>query len=272
MIMLRILAAALALSTAAMATAPAPALAAAAADTPQMSRQERQDHDLFVQANAEFQRRGYPALAHRLPALRQALDRMPADYGQLVEQSGQHVVRVTDPGDVLIMMIGLSAAAAKDGGNAKGATALPNVYGDIALMLASEAVEARRYDEGIAYLDRVLKVQPKNWLLLVEKAAALQGLARWNDALALADAALADNDMLMVLHRGPFHRRRGFSLIELDRLDEAKAAYEAALEIDPEDANAKRELDYIAQLKAGAPPTAHQVISPLSPTPPPPTS
>ena len=184
MIMLRILAAALALSTAAMATAPAPALAAAVADTPQMSRQERQDHDLFVQANAEFQRRGYPALARRLPALRQALDRMPADYGQLVEQSGQHVVRVTDPGDVLIMMIGLSAAAAKDGGNAKGATALPNVYGDIALMLASEAVEARRYDEGIAYLDRVLKVQPKNWLLLVEKAAALQGLARWNDALA----------------------------------------------------------------------------------------
>ncbi|WP_292077593.1 MULTISPECIES: hypothetical protein [Brevundimonas] len=160
--MLRILAAALALSTAALTTAPAPALAAAVADTPQMSRQEARAHDLFVQANTDFQRRGYPALARRLPALRQALDRMSADYGQLVEQAGQHVVRVTDPGDVLLMMVGLLAAAGKNGNGAKGATALPNVYGDIALMLASEAVEARRYEEGISYLDRALKVQPKN--------------------------------------------------------------------------------------------------------------
>lgn len=268
--MLRTLAAALALLTAALMTPPAPALAAAVAATPQMSRQESRDHDLFVQANTDFQQRGYSALARRLPALRQALDRMPADYGQLVEQAGQHVVRVSDPGDVLMMMVGLSAAAGKNGSGATGATALPNVYGDIALMLASEAVEARRYEEGISYLDRVLKVQPKNWLLLVEKAAALQGLGRWNDALVLADAALADDDMLMLLHRGPFHRRRGFSLIELGRLDEAKAAYEAALQIDPDDANAKRELEYIAELKGGALPTAPQVLSPLSLTPAPP--
>lgn len=267
--MLKILAAALAISTAVLTASPTLARPSAAAAAPQMSRQERQDHDLFVRANTEFQRQGYPALARRLPALRQALDRMPADYGQAFEQDGQTVVRLTDPGDVLVSMVAVSAAA-KDG-EAKGATAMPNVYGDIALMLASEAVEARRYEEGIAYLDRVLKVQPKNWLLLVEKAAALQGLARWDDALTLADAALADDDLLMTLHRGPFHRRRGFSLIELGRLDEAKAAYDAALAIDPDDANAKRELEYISQLKAGAAPTPPQVVAPLSPVPPPPT-
>ncbi|WP_312185297.1 tetratricopeptide repeat protein [Brevundimonas vesicularis] len=108
-------------------------------------------------------------------------------------------------------------------------------------------------------------------MLLVEKAAALQGLGRWDDALVLADAALADDDMEMPLHRGPFHRRRGFSLIELGRLDEAKAAYEAALKIDSDDANAKRELEYIAELKGGASPTAPPKISPLSPSPAPPT-
>ena len=264
--MLKIFVATLALSTVAMATRPATALApAVAAASPQMTRQERQDHDLFIRANGEFQRRGYPGLARHLPALRQALDRMPADYGQVAEQDGQNIVRLTDPGDVVVMMIALSATAQKDGA-AKGATALPNVYGDIALMLASDAVEARRYEEGVAYLDRVLKAQPKNWLLLVEKAAALQGLGRWDEALALSDAALADNDVMMVLHRGPFHRRRGFSLIELGRLDEAKAAYEAALQIDPDDANAKRELEYISQLKAGAAPAAPQVVAPQSST------
>ena len=269
--MLKVLAAALSVLTAVITTGPATARTpAAAVATPQMSRQERQDHDRLMQANQDFQRRGYPGLARHLPALRQALDRMAADYGQVAEQDGQNVVRLTDPGDVVVMMIALSATAQKDGA-AKGATALPNVYGDMALMLASDAVEARRYEEGVAYLDRVLKAQPKNWLLLVEKAAALQGLGRWDEALALSDAALADNDVLMILHRGPFHRRRGFSLIELGRLDEAKAAYEAALQIDADDANAKRELDYISQLKAGAPPTPPQVIAPLSPTSAPPT-
>lgn len=267
--MLKVLATAAALATATMTAAPTQALATAiAADAPEMSRQEKRDHDLFVRANTDFQRRGHSALARHIPALRQALDRMPADYGQVIDRDGQSIVRVSDPGDVLIMLVSFAAADDKGERRAGSATALPNVYGDIAMMLASEAVEARRYEEAIAYLDRTLKIQPQNWMLLSEKAAALQGLARWEEALTLADNALASPDILMVLHRGPFHRRRGFSLIELGRLDEAKAAYEAALELDPEDANAKRELEYIAQLKAGAPPTAPQVVAPLAPEPP----
>ncbi|WP_395942631.1 tetratricopeptide repeat protein [Brevundimonas sp.] len=267
--MLKVLAAAMTLAIAAMTTTPAHALAtAAAADAPEMSQQEKRDHDLFVRANTDFQRRGHAALARHLPALRQALDRMPADYGQVANGDGQSIVRVSDPGDVLIMLVSFAAAHEKGEQPAGSATALPNVYGDITMMLASEAVEARRYEEAVAYLDRTLKVQPQNWMLLSEKAAALQGLARWEEALALADDALASSDLLMALHRGPFHRRRGFSLIELGRLDEAKAAYEAALELDPEDANARRELEYIAQLKAGAPATAPQVIAPFAPEPP----
>ena len=262
--MLKVLAAAAALATAAMTTGPALAVTAAtAANAPEMSRQEKRDHDLFLRASADFQRRGHSALARHLPALRQALDRMPTDYGQVVEQDERTIIRVSDPGDVLIMLTALAASGSKMEQPGSGAAAMPNVYGDITLMLASEAVDARRYEEGIAYLDRTLKIQPQNWMLLSEKIAALQGLARWEEALALADDALASPDLLMLLHRGPFYRRRGFSLIELGRLEEAKAAYEAALELDPEDANAKRELEYIDQLKAGASPTEPQVVAPL---------
>lgn len=262
--MWKALAAAALFATATIMSTPEPAVAAATAvPAPEMSHQEKQDHDLFLRASADFQRRGHSGLARHIPALRQALDRMPADYGQMVEQDGRTIVRVSDPGDVLIMLTALAASDEKRRQSPGGAAAMPNVYGDITLMLASDAVETRRYEEGIAYLDRTLKIQPQNWMLLSEKAAALQGLARWEEALTLADDALASPDLLMILHRGPFYRRRGFSLIELGRLDEAKAAYEAALELDPEDANAKRELEYIAQLKAGAPPTEPQVVAPL---------
>lgn len=265
--MLRILAASLVLATASLATAaPSRAYAVQTGGSPSQSPQERRDAAIYERAAQDFQERGYAGLANHLSALRAALDRMPTDYIQITEQDGTVVARLSDTSDILIMMIAL--AQPNDKGEARPAVATANVYGEIALILGSDAVERRRYDEAIAYLDRVLTIQPSNWQLLAEKAAALQGAARWTEALALADAALAEDDLLLALHKGPFHRRRGFSLIELGRLDEARAAYEAALEIDAEDSSAKAELDYITKLQSGVPATAVQIISPASPPPP----
>lgn len=55
--------------------------------------------------------------------------------------------------------------------------------------------------------------------------------------------------------RAHLQRGRGFALTELGRLDEAEAAYNEALKIDPNDDRAKHELEYIAHLKAGGSPT-----------------
>lgn len=265
--MLRILAASLVLATAPLSvSAPATAQTAQLRAANFQTRQEVRDAQTYDRAIKDFQSRGYAGLTRHLPALRAAFDRMPDDYAQVVVQHETSVARLSGGGDVLLMMVMLSAP--DDTGKSRAAITLANVYGDIALLLASEAVEGRRYDEALAYLDRALKIQPANWLLLSEKIVALQGAQRWDEALALADEALDSDDILLTLHDDAFHRRRGFSLIELGRLDEAKAAYEAALAIDEDDANAKRELDYINKLQAGAPPTAINFVAPASTTPP----
>ena len=53
------------------------------------------------------------------------------------------------------------------------------------------------------------------------------------DALAAVDAAIAKNP-----ESGSLHELRGYTLARLERMDEAKAEYAKALEIDPEDAEA----------------------------------
>ena len=45
-------------------------------------------------------------------------------------------------------------------------------------------------------------------------------------------------------------RARGVTLIELGRLDEAEGALRASLDLEPDSAVARRELDYIAELRA----------------------
>ena len=90
-------------------------------------------------------------------------------------------------------------------------------------------------------LDRGLALQGDDWMLLKEKASALQAGGRHEEALAVLDQALELDSLRILLNAGPLHRGRGFSLIEQGRLKEARAAYDAALELDPEDGHARRQ-------------------------------
>jgi tetratricopeptide (TPR) repeat protein len=177
---------------------------------------------------------------------------------------GVTVVRSADMPDGIVLMVMAGALAEKTGGKSV-VSQKPNVYPDIALILTSEAVERKAFQEAIGYADRGLALQPENWGLLFEKGAALQGLRRWQDGLTLADKALAGEYLLLTMHQAPFHRRRGFSLVELGRLEEARAAYEEALKIEPDNAVAKQELEYVSGLMKGAKPTAPYLVNPNKP-------
>jgi len=76
---------------------------------------------------------------------------------------------------------------------------------------------------------------------------------RWAEALAAYDAALAavgddDTKAKALIMRG-----RGYVLTELNRLDDAEAAYNDSLKVDPGNTLALHELDYIKKLRAGQP-------------------
>jgi tetratricopeptide (TPR) repeat protein len=97
--------------------------------------------------------------------------------------------------------------------------------------------------------------------LLGERDAALAALHRPADALADSDEGLR-LPQLTDSHRARFLRGRGFALTELNRLDEAEAAYNDSLKIDPNNPIALRELQYIAGLRAGRPRTATELSLP----------
>lgn len=232
-----------------------------------LSGQEARDHAIYEAAMRDFERSGFAGLNDHLPKLNQALDRAPASYPAVQQGRDRLIVRATDPADGMMLSL-LAGSMASTDGRDRTVVVQPNVYPVIALMLGSAAVEQQDYERAITILDRGLALQPNDRFLMAERISALHGMGRWEAALEAADAALASNDLLILTDSGRFHRRRGLSLTELGRLDEAQAAYEAALEENPEDAAAKQELDYVRGLRAGRPSTEVQIVAPSAPAAP----
>lgn len=232
----------------------------------ELSRQERRDLDLVERAMRDMQARGMVGLDRHLPALRRALDGAPATYPQMEQRAkDEWIIRSDDIGETMVLATVVQSMAGGDVVHAMTVRQQPNVYPLIALILGSEAVERRRFDDAVTVLDRGLALQDDDWMLLKEKASALQSGGRHDDALAVLDQALAAESLRILLNAGPLHRGRGFSLIEQGRLKEARAAYDEALELDPEDGHARRQLAYIDGLEAGQPPVAGGVILPPAP-------
>lgn len=227
--------------------------------------QEASDAALLDKALESFSATGYRGLATHIPDLRAALDRAPAIYPVIEKRPDETIVRSEDMANGLMLMMLMSGLGEKEGKNTK-VIQTRNVYPTIALLLTSDAVERNDHSAALNFADRGLAMQPEHEMLLLEKGAALQGLGRFEEALRLADAALADGGGLFTDFKpAPFHRRRGFSLIELNRLEEAKAAYLTSLETEPDNAAAKKELQYIAELMAGASKTGPVFVNPNAP-------
>lgn len=232
-----------------------------------MTPAEAEDLAILETAMKALQQQGYAGLSPSLPALRAALDRAPDLYPMFEIGQDTMIVRSPEIADMVIGNTMLSALHERGETAPTSVVQQPNVYPEIALTLGSEAIERGRYSEGIDYLDRGLRLQPNHWMLLGEKAAAMQGQKRWAEALAFADEALARNDAWLQFHAAPLHRRRGFSLIELGRLAEAKAAYEKSLELEPDNETAKHELAYIERLEHGGDPWGTTLVAPASKNP-----
>lgn len=222
-----------------------------------------EDLAAYHAAMEAFQRRGFAGLNPHLSRLRRAMNRAPTSYPMTEQVGDTWIVRSNDMADGLILAMMATVAAQKSSPDAQvNVSTQPNVYPMIALLLGSAAVERHDYREAITWLDRGLALQPLERLVLTERIAALHGLERWDEALKAADAALASGDVLIVTHPASLLRKRGFSLVELGRLDEAQAAYEESLKTEPDNAAALGELEYIRGLRRGAVPAPSQLVAP----------
>jgi len=228
------------------------------------SQQEAEDAALLAKGMSAVNANGFPGLAPYLEDLQEALARAPATYPATeMLPNGDIIVRANDESDGMLLMLMASTLGGAGGKSARVIQGV-NVYPMLAMLLGSEAVERGAYSDAHRYLDHGLALQPDNWALLSEKAASYLGQRNWSKALDVADAALASNDILLSMHQDAFLRKRGFALVELDRLQEARAAYEQALKLKPDDAGARSEIDYIDGLLAGKAPTGSVMTSPAS--------
>lgn len=225
---------------------------------------ESRDHATYEAAMRDFQRGGFPRLERHIDRLTRALDGAPDRYPVIERNQDRIIVRATDPDDAMMLSLISSLPAEGEAPRSISVVTQPNVYPMIALVLGSAAVERQDYPKALAVLDKGLALQPNDRFLLSERITALQGMQRWDEALAAADTALASGDLLISTNPALLHRKRGFSLIELGRLDEAQAAYEESLKTDPENAAAQRQLEYIQQLRQGQPRLAPQFVAPGS--------
>jgi tetratricopeptide (TPR) repeat protein len=190
-----------------------------------------------------------------VPELQKVVANAPARWPMIDHQPGLTTIRLNDTSAAMVVMLAVAASAKGQAGSEAGkAVVVTNTYGTAAFLLGSLAVEKRQPEEALLWLERGLAFQPDNQLLVTEKGSAMILQHRFAEAIAFYDAQ-PPIDLLAGLANPDAEARilrsRGFCLTELNRLDEAEAAYVKSLELEPDHGGAKAELDYIRKLKAG---------------------
>ncbi len=194
-----------------------------------------------------FAKDGPGAIERHSRELEQILNRAPERYPLVETRGGLVIVRT----QVEQLKIPTGAKVSER----------DNVYPLAAQFLAYLANERGDPDKAIAYLDRALGFQPGSQGLLGEKGAALTLKKDWAGALAAYETALTSEPAIHALMRAKLLRGRGFALIELHRLDEAEAAYEQSLKLEPGHGGALHELNYIRGLRQGGAKQGSQIYS-----------
>jgi tetratricopeptide (TPR) repeat protein len=115
-------------------------------------------------------------------------------------------------------------------------------------------IDLNRSKDAGPVLQRAATMAPLHSNMVSEFGEYQKSIANWPEAYRLfslaSDAVEFTPADTKTFAQGRAWRGMGFSLIELNRLDEAEAMFKKALTIDPNDARAKNELAYIAQVRA----------------------
>lgn len=175
-----------------------------------------------------------------------------------------------------ILYMGLSGAVNDKSGSKNGAIAIQSLWTDALELKGYALVELNRPDEAKPVLNRAIELSPfypgpaaelgniyqneKNW------PAALDAYGKSETGASFMDDGEAKTRFLTRAWRG-----QAFVLTEEGKLDESEALYRKCLELNPNDGNAKRELEYIASLRAKTtPPPAPgpAAVPTAAPTPP----
>jgi Flp pilus assembly protein TadD len=134
------------------------------------------------------------------------------------------------------------------------ASALIVAWADAYYLKGYALVELRRSEDAKVALERAIHLSPFNSQYLSELANIYQDEKNWPKAFDLYSEAEAfatfSPSTREKLDTARAKRGQGYVLTELGRLDEAEAKYKECLAMDPNDAKAQHELEYIRAVRA----------------------
>ncbi|MEZ4449699.1 MAG: tetratricopeptide repeat protein [Nannocystaceae bacterium] len=212
------------------------------------------DHD-----DAEYTRRLSAASeaieAGQLVAAARALDSIIAHYE--AEHVDPEVRNYTARNQVEAMAYLLRAAAEgpeREEGEPRDARVLAALWGDAYYLRGYVSVEKKDYDDAERWLQKAVALAPMNSRYLAELGHIYTARRDWPNAVKTFEGAWEAADLspeeIRVGDKTRALRGVGYVLIETGELDKAKLLYEECLKLNPRDAAADRELQYIEQLKA----------------------
>jgi tetratricopeptide (TPR) repeat protein len=120
-------------------------------------------------------------------------------------------------------------------------------------------IDLGRRAEARPYLERAVELAPYNAHFLAEMGEFHKMERDWPHSYELFSRAAGAAEMapedVRSQRRGRAWRGMGFAKIEMGELDDAEALMRKCLKLNPNDAGARQELDYIAEQRAKAKPT-----------------
>ena len=186
-------------------------------------------------------------------AISDYLDPVIGRYVEVYAASPKVVFCAREAGEAFFYLA-LVAAAAKDGAPARDTIVIGPNWADAYLLKGFAEVELKDLEAAQATLRKATALSPWNAQYLSELAYVTQQLGASAEALELYGSAqelagYVDDPQRKRRESARACRGQGYALVELKRLDEAEARYQACIAIDPADKISPGEIDYIRQLR-----------------------
>ncbi|MCR6659610.1 MAG: tetratricopeptide repeat protein [Asticcacaulis sp.] len=214
--------------------------------------QEKTDMALAMSALDLMQAHDIDKLNAMLPDLKTALGHAP-DAVSHPEHCGDTIIVYSDKMSDFLTISAMIQGHEKEFGATKveQREALP--YPLLGFVVGWIYFETKDFQSAHDAYAKGLKNDPDYHSLIMEDTLTLAALHRSPEALAQLDAYLARNPDLPDEMMANALRKRGYVLVELERWDEAEAAYKESLKLEPDNETAQGELEYIAQTRPSKP-------------------
>jgi tetratricopeptide (TPR) repeat protein len=143
--------------------------------------------------------------------------------------------------------------SSKDASGKSNASSLIVAWADAYFLKGYALNELNQPADAKLALEQAVQLSPENATYLIELAEAYKLERNWDECYrmyqAAEDAAVFSPPQEQLTDRAQAKRGQAFVFVEQGKLDQAQKLLEECLKLNANDARAKKELDYIAQLR-----------------------